>query len=218
MNLHHVGKQPDWEKVVPAKRNRWQCVAAATNGIVSIGNFFSVLGLASVPLGLWLLLRHHQGLPAAVVLALGRICDLLDGWLADKTGTKSPLGEVLDVAFDKISVFVTVVVLLAANLIPLWMVTLLVLPHIGVAAIGLLAYFRRRLLHVSRLGKISMGFGWIYLLVWIVSTAVSAALSGLTGRMLIIAGMLALGLSVVTGVASFLGYVRDYPELPVRGR
>lgn len=211
MDLHRVDKKPDWQKVEMTQWNIWQKLAATTGGIVTIGNFFSVIGLVTVAVGLWLVLKYHAGLLAGIVLALGRICDLLDGWLADKTGTKSPLGELLDATFDKIAVFGTVLALLFSGQTNSWLVLVLLIPHILVAVVAVTAYIHKRRLHVSRLGKISMAFGWIFLLLSI--STISPRNDPLRSQWsftVVIISLVMLAISVVTGLVSFSGYIRNY--------
>ena len=166
MNLHRVHGNADWSDVALTERNRWQRIAAATSGIVTIGNFFSLVGLLSVPLGLWLAISAESYLWASVVLALGRFCDLLDGWLADITGTKSPLGEKIDASFDKVSVAVTFIGLAMGGILPLWLAFVLLVPHVIIAVIATAAYALGLKLHPSRIGKgkygVGMGSGAVY--------------------------------------------------------
>lgn len=217
MNLHRVEHDPDWAAVSPGVRNIWQKLAAATNGIVTLGNLFSLMGLLSVPVGLYLmnlgdtpLLKYVAFFYAIPVLALGRICDLLDGWLADRTGTKSPLGEKIDASFDKISTAGILIGLVVLHVIDWWILALLILPHILVAAVALLAYSHGRGLHPSRIGKNSMAVAWACLFVYITSYAFEMfSRHGRIPALQNIAAIL-LAVSVFMGLVSLQGYVREY--------
>lgn len=213
MNLHRVEGKADWADVPPASRTFWQQVAAASSGIVTIGNLFSLIGLVSVPVGLWLVLGRHENISGAVVFVLGRLCDLADGWLADKTGTKSPLGEIVDATFDKISTVATVVGLGIGHAVPVIWLFLVLAPHVIIAGIASLAYFRDARLHPSRAGKLSMGFGWAFLIAAIIAAGMSQGGSGemyafgfWTGAFVLLA------ISFVLGVAALIGYISEYTK------
>jgi cardiolipin synthase len=208
LSMHRVQGKPEWETVAPDRRNIWQNVAARSSGIITVGNYFSLLGLLSVPFGLSLVLDDHIFAGIAVLL-LGRFCDMLDGFLADRTGTKSPLGEKIDAVFDKLSTALLVVVLAAGMLVPLWVLALVVLPQILMAALALRVYLRSSIMHPSRFGKLSMAAGWLTLLaflavpdypgsVWMYGAAVA---------------FLLLGVAVFLSVVALFGYHREHRQL-----
>jgi phosphatidylglycerophosphate synthase len=92
----------------------------------------------------------------AVFIITGRLCDLIDGWLADRTGTKSPLGEAVDATADKLGTAATIIVLPLAGLMPIELAIALVVPQAAIAVMALFARRRGRGLHPSRWGKLSM--------------------------------------------------------------
>jgi phosphatidylglycerophosphate synthase len=209
MNLHRIEGHAEWVDVPAARRNAWQRMAARTSGVITIGNFISVLGLASVPYGLLLVVHEHRYLLGLGILIAGRLCDLLDGWLADKTGTKSPLGEMIDATFDKLSIGLTVIILAAAGILPLWVLLLLVLPHIFVAILALLAWRRGQGLHPSRSGKNSMAVAWVSLVAYVFTHFYSGfshyAADALTG--------LLVGLSFGLGAMATVGYIQEFRKI-----
>lgn len=209
--MHRISGEAEWVSVADTERNVWQQVAAATSGVVTIGNFFSLLGLASVPLGLWLIIGREQHLLGALVLAVGRLGDVLDGWAADKTGTKSPLGELLDASFDKISIIVTVVALLIATVIPWWALVIWATPHLINSVFALAAWRQNRRLHPSSFGKISTATGWMAMLTFVVSAHFNDPTKNVDFYS--IATGIALGLLAVTailGLVASVSYIRDY--------
>ena len=211
MNLHRVLGTADWTDIPTAKRNVWQRIAAATSGFVTIGNFFSLLGLASVPYGLWAIIGLDSYLWGATVLAVGRFCDLLDGWLADKTGTKSPLGEKIDASFDKAATAAVAMGLLLGGLLPLVFSVLLVAPHIAIAGVAMAAYIRGKSLHPSRAGKVSMAFVWVSITSAILARGVYADGAGeVWSSGLWAAAFVTLTVSFVLGVMALIGYLGEY--------
>lgn len=117
MNLHRSDKVPDWEKVPENQRNIFQRTAAKTNGVVTPGNVISVAGLAITLSGLK---DMHDGqyTRGTVKIGVGRLCDMADGFAADKTGTKSALGEAVDAFIDKVVMAVGLLVLRKADIVP----------------------------------------------------------------------------------------------------
>lgn len=117
MNLHRSDKVPDWEKVPAHERNVFQRTAAKTKGMMTPGNVISVTGLAITLSGLK---DMHDGQYArgTVKIGVGRLCDMADGFAADKTGTKSSLGEAVDATIDKVVMVAGLLVLRKADIIP----------------------------------------------------------------------------------------------------
>lgn len=162
MQMHRADKIADWQKTPRDQLNDWQRVARQTHGILTPGNVLSAFGLALVLWGLAMLADGHAA-AGLIVIGFGRLADVLDGMAADRTGTKSPLGELLDTTFDKIGVLVTVLVFVAYNVTPWWLVVLILLQHLGIVIASLLARLRHVSLHPSRVGKLSMAGVWVAL-------------------------------------------------------
>lgn len=160
MKLHRVNARPDWSTIAERRRNEWQRLAAMTRGVVTPPNVLTIVGLLIVLYGLFEISRQHFWL-GFVALLVGRLCDVADGWVAERTHTKSPLGEILDATADKIGTFATVIVLYGVAVLPLWAVVALALPHAMIGAIATVAFWRNKRLHPSRLGKISMMIAWL---------------------------------------------------------
>jgi cardiolipin synthase len=211
VNLHRIEGQPEWAKVSPRTRSRWQRIAASTSGVVTIGNFFSLLGLLSVGYGLWLIIHDQAYIAGFIVLSLGRFGDLLDGWLADKTGTKSPLGELIDATFDKISIALIVVGLWFTSVIPWWALLIWILPHAITSVFALIAWLQGKRLHPAVAGKFGTATGWISMLAFIMSAAFKGDSHYGDLRAMFIG--IALALLAITAILSLLAtisYIRDF--------
>ena len=157
--MHQADKIADWQKTSAAQLNDWQRVARRTHGILTPGNALSAFGLALVLWGLLLLVDGHTA-AGLIAIGFGRLADILDGMAADRTGTKSPLGELLDTTFDKIGILATVLVFVAYGFTPWWLVAAILLQHLAIVIASLLARLRRVPLHPSRSGKLSMAGVW----------------------------------------------------------
>jgi cardiolipin synthase len=92
----------------------------------TLPNALSVLRLLGVPLFLWLLLGPHADGWAILVLALSGVTDWADGKLARLLDQSSRLGALLDPAADRLYIVATLVALALREVVPLWLVLLLV--------------------------------------------------------------------------------------------
>jgi len=203
MKLHRATRKPDWARISQRRRNLWQRLASSTEGIVTWANLATVVGFVLVVAGLIALIQQRYWLGVWILL-VSRLCDIADGWLAELTGTKSPLGEALDAGFDKLSVLLALIILPAISIVPLWAVVVLVLPHLVIAGTSAVAIRRGKRLHPSRLGKISMALGWFTLGGFVL---MKAADMGATSLLAWATYALTVS-SVITGLQAANGYAR----------
>ena len=126
----------------------------ASDRILTVPNLLSLLRLLLIPLFLWLVLSVQADLWAVAVLALSGITDWADGAIARRSGQITRLGQLLDPLVDRLTVIATLVGLALRELIPWWLVALLVLRD--VMLLSLVPLLRRRgltALPVHYLGK-----------------------------------------------------------------
>lgn len=105
MNLHRAAI-PDWEKCEHSELTRTQKIAKYTGGIVTPGNVITLLGATIAVSGL-IDIKNGDTKKGTFKLGVGRVFDILDGFVADKTGTKSPVGEFADASVDKLVTLAT---------------------------------------------------------------------------------------------------------------
>jgi cardiolipin synthase (CMP-forming) len=126
----------------------------ARDRIWTVPNALSVLRLLGVPLFLWLLLGPEADGWAILVLALAGLSDWADGKLARMLDQGSRLGTLLDPAADRLYIVAALTALALRNIVPLWLVALLVAREVVLAV--LLVVLRRYgypALQVHYLGK-----------------------------------------------------------------
>lgn len=160
MNLHRTEKQPDWEKVPEEERTRVQRIAAKTNGIVTPGNITSVAGAVLVSRGLSDIKKGKTKRGLAKIF-VGRVFDLVDGTVADKTGTKSPTGEAVDAGLDKAVMFQAADVLQKRGFLPKHASRILLAQNVASAGLSLEAKARGVELHPSEEGKKGTAGQWM---------------------------------------------------------
>ncbi|MGB3955016.1 MAG: CDP-alcohol phosphatidyltransferase family protein [Brooklawnia sp.] len=106
----------------PVERHDQQVVS---NRIWTIPNALSFLRLVGVPF-FFVLIIQQRDIAAVVLLAIASLSDLLDGRIARHFNQMSRLGQVLDPAADRLYIFATVLGLAIREIIPWWLLVLLV--------------------------------------------------------------------------------------------
>lgn len=172
LHLHRANVKPDWE--LAARRNIWQRWAARSHGLLTLPNLTSILGAAFVGAGLAYIPQGRLWL-GFILMGIGRVLDVLDGFLAEKTGTKSPLGESLDATLDKLAVFAALLVFTGVGILP-WPFALLIgLENAATSLVSLVAKSLRQVIHPGRAGKVGTAIEWLALLGFVLGVAVHAS-------------------------------------------
>lgn len=96
-----------------------------TDQVVTIPNVLSFARLVGVPLFGWLVVTRAD-VAAVVVLAVAGCTDWLDGYLARRWHQISRVGQMLDPVADRLYIVVILLALAWRELIPWWLVVLLV--------------------------------------------------------------------------------------------
>jgi cardiolipin synthase len=105
-----------------------------TDRVLTLPNVLSMLRLAGVPLVLWLILGPQADGLAVVVLAIGGLTDWLDGYLARAWHQTSRLGQMLDPIADRLYILSVLIALALREIIPWWLVAIVVGRDVIVAA------------------------------------------------------------------------------------
>ena len=135
--------------------------AEVSNRIWTVPNALSVLRLLGVPLFFWLILAEYDWWALAVLMTAG-FTDYLDGKLARMLGQTSKLGQMLDPAADRLYILATILALAMRDIIPWWLVWILLARELFILCLGpILQRHRLPLPPVSFIGK-SATFNLIY--------------------------------------------------------
>lgn len=97
-----------------------------TDRVWTLPNVLSFLRLAGVPLFLWLVLGPRADGWAVIVLMVASFTDWLDGFLARRWHQISRVGQMLDPVADRLYIAATLLGLALREIIPWWLVGLLV--------------------------------------------------------------------------------------------
>lgn len=120
----------------------------------------TLLRIFFVPLIVALLLTKGQNMDlwAVGVFLAAAVTDLLDGYLARKRAEITTLGILLDPIADKLLISAALISLVELNLIPAWMVVIIVGRELAVSGLRAIAYAEGFALQASELGKTKMVF------------------------------------------------------------
>ncbi len=130
-------------------------VATVSARVWTIPNVLSFFRLALVPVFLWLIVVGEDGF-ALLVLVVSSITDFLDGYLARRLHQVSRLGQLLDPAADRLYIFAALVGLAWREVIPWWLVAIIVARDVMLAVLGvILANHGFGPLPVHHLGKVA---------------------------------------------------------------
>ena len=122
--------------------------------ILTIPNGITGIRALAIPFFLWAYISLDNVLLALVILTIGAISDYVDGKVARALNQESALGAMLDPAIDRAYIAATVIALVIKDVVPLWMLLLLIGRDLWLALI--LAIKRSRgtgVFEVSFLGK-----------------------------------------------------------------
>lgn len=123
---------------------------------MSLPDQLTVARVAAVPvvvvLFAWDFPNHAYWATGIFVAAMAT--DQIDGWLARRRGTTSPLGKLLDPVADKVLILAALVMLIGEGVAPAWIVALIVVREILVSGLRLAAIERGVVLGARDLGRL----------------------------------------------------------------
>ncbi|TDD81755.1 CDP-alcohol phosphatidyltransferase family protein [Actinomadura rubrisoli] len=109
--------------------------APGQDRVLTVPNILSLARLVGVPLFLWLVLIEADWWALGLLVFAG-LSDWLDGKLARLLNQTSRLGMVLDPAADRLYIFATLIGLTVRDIVPVWLVVLLVAREVAIAPIA----------------------------------------------------------------------------------
>jgi cardiolipin synthase len=115
--------------------------SSVANSNWTIPNALSGLRLLGVPVFFWLIVGPQSDGLALAILIASSFTDWLDGYLARRLNQFSRLGELLDPLADRLYVVAALAALYIRDLLPIWVVVLLILRDVLMSM--LLLYLKR---------------------------------------------------------------------------
>src|SRR5262245_26714907 len=125
---------------------------------MNLPNGITLVRIFLIPLLVAVLLTRYDMLIAALIFLAASVTDLLDGYFARKRGQVTTLGVLLDPLADKLlisSAFISLVQLMP-QIVPAWMVVIIVGREFAVGGLRSIASSQGFTIEASELGKIKM--------------------------------------------------------------
>lgn len=119
-----------------------QQTEVTSDRVFTVPNVLSMARLVGVPIFLWLILVPKADGWAILLLVVAGATDWLDGYLARRWGQITRLGQLLDPIADRLYILATLIGLLLRDIIPWWLVVVLVSRDVVMAVV--LALLKRR--------------------------------------------------------------------------
>lgn len=118
-----------------------------------IPNILTTARLILVPIFAYLILGTQNLTAAAIVLILSGITDIVDGYIARRFHMVSNFGKVYDPFVDKLMQITAVVCLALTEIIPTWIIVIVLSKEIAMIVIGGILYLKKIVVYSNWYGK-----------------------------------------------------------------
>lgn len=208
MNLHRTGAEGQWASIPQEDQNTFQKIASKTAGIITPGNTVSAIGATLVTSGL-LDVKRGESTKGILKIGFGRLADIGDGMAAEATGTKSPLGEAVDVVVDKSETIAALPILVKSGVLPKNAGATILGLNGASTILGTLAKKRGITLHPSKEGKLAMAGQWGAIGFYGLSEIAENSDAPKLSRGLEIAGHISIVATAALGAKAIIGYTQE---------
>ena len=168
---------------------------------MNLPNAVTLSRIFLVPVLVTLLLTKYSAPIAAGVFLAASLTDFLDGYLARSRNQVTTLGTLLDPVADKLLVSSAFIALVELQLVPAWMVVVIVGREFAVTGLRSIASSHGFTIDASELGKLKMGAQ---------VAAITLLILGSEYPALFEAGMVALWMVVLFAIWSAVIYFRTF--------
>ncbi len=159
-SLHRLKENKnDWDDLIPEQMSRSQKIAKKTRGLVTAANSITIFGTVLVMNGL-LDFANGRKAEGTVKVVGGRVLDLVDGKVADYTGTKGKFGRGLDGGVDFVQLATALPLLVISDVLPIAAATAIAVPKIVDGAATISATIRKKEINPTDEGKKSIFAIW----------------------------------------------------------
>lgn len=155
----------------------------------------------------------NRSLAAAVVFVVAAVTDLLDGYLARRSGQVTRLGKLLDPVADKLLVLSALILLVNVDRVSALVAILIIAREVAVTGVRAIAASEGIIIAAEATGKYKMALQVVGIVLLILEDTLLAALGNLH-----LAGIVTLYLSLALGYLSGAQYVRNFwKQVSLRG-
>ncbi len=186
-----------------------------TSQILTVPNAISVVRILCIPFFLWVLLSRHF-VWAAVLFFVIAGTDFIDGRIARRFDQVSDVGKALDPTADRLLVFAAVVGIMVLQIVPLWLMLLILAREVAVSVVSIYFLVRHVRVDVRFVGKCGSAATMAALVGFIVAAGLAAFPPWHVAFVIcgVILGLLGVGL----GFVALVHYIRDGRRMLIEGR
>lgn len=181
---------------------------------VNLPNILTYIRIAAIPLVMLLIWRGEPQscALAAWVYSFATITDFFDGWLARRMGLVTVLGKFLDPLADKLMVMAMLVLMVALNRVPGWLVVIILAREMTINGLRAIASSEGLVIPAGWFGKYKTALQLVAIMCLLVHYEYTVWFFGLHEARVDFntVGIWVLGLSVIFSVLSAVLYFRDF--------
>lgn len=174
---------------------------------INLPNFLTLVRICLIPVFVVVFLAPtpDRSLVAAVIFAVAAVTDLLDGYIARRTGQVTKLGKLLDPIADKLLVLSALILLVNIDRVTALVALLIIARELAVTGIRAIAAGERLIIAAETTGKYKMALQVVAIVLLILEGTDVAEFGNLH-----LAGTATLYLSLVLGYISGGQYVWSF--------
>lgn len=190
----------------------WRDIGAES---INVPNVLTLARILLIPVFIILFVHPtpDQSLAAAIVFAVAAVTDMLDGYIARRTGQVTTLGKLLDPIADKLLVLSALILLMNVDRVSALVVLLIVGRELAVTGIRAIAAGEGMIIPAETTGKYKMALQVVAIILLILEGTGLAELGNMH-----LAGIVTLYLSLVLGYISGSQYVWSFwKQVVVKG-
>lgn len=182
----------------------WRDIGAES---LNVPNILTLARILLIPVFIILFVNPtpDQSLAAAIIFAVAAVTDMLDGYIARRTGQVTKLGKLLDPIADKLLVLSALILLMNVERVSALVVLLIVARELAVTGIRAIAAGEGMIIAAETTGKYKMALQVVAIILLILEGTGLAELGNMH-----LAGMFTLCLSLVLGYVSGGQYVWSF--------
>ena len=132
-----------------------------------IPNILTTVRLFLIPIFAYSFLGMDNAFLAASIFILSGITDVVDGWIARHFNMITDIGKVYDPLVDKLMQITAVICLSVKNIVPDWVIWLVVMKEAGMIFVSSVLYAKKLVVHSNWYGKFATVFFYAAIIVLI---------------------------------------------------
>ncbi len=181
--------------------------SAGQESNINLPNVLTLVRILLIPVFVMLLIdpTPDRALSAAIVFVVAAVTDLLDGYVARKTGQITKLGRLLDPIADKLLVLSALILLVQVDRVSALVAILIIAREVAVTGIRAIAATEGLIMSAEVTGKYKMALQVIAIVLLVLEGTVVETIGNLH-----LAGIVTLYLSLILGYVSGAQYVWNF--------